>query len=955
MICLLSVCQLACSQALTSYPIQELAENSARAAWLQKTVYQRTTVDDMETPKNWSIGGIGEIEYTSDRSMDGSRSLRFRTSMRDEDFIRKDAEKNGTFTGRTGGYTTAVLRFDEPQDWTEYNRIGLWVYVHPTDMRIYSLHLSLICEGASANQPRAVFHIQTMEAGQWNYVVWEIPDYKRDKVTSFNISQSLHGHDPEVAGIVTYDIDGIELQKVDADKYEGWDVAPGKIAFSHVGYKPEEEKMAFAAFFDVEHFQLVDEKTSDLVLEKKVESLQNEQGNFVLMDFSEVMNPGSYYLRLGEITTRPFRIADTIWRQPIRKAINFHFCERCGYDVPTVHRVCHKDLQGTHKGENKTINGGWHDAADFSQGSHRTGMSIYAMLRTIEKLDKRGTDPELAEEIVNEALWGLDWLLRTRFTDGYRITWNVARIYTDNIIGTIDDIVTPAENIPWENFLASAVEGYSYAVLKERDPQFAGKCLTAAKEDWQAAVDRQTEWMEEGNPGLGEWGASEGAYLTLSWGITSSIHLYRITGDERYAGKAFELGQVLLSCQEREFKDNIPFTGYFYTGPEKRSILHHLHFAFEESPLIALTGLCQEFPEHEDWMEWYGAVLLHSEYFLKQGAGYSMPYNMIPSSIYRKSEFESIENEEVKQEMLRQFYEGTSLSEDYYFRRFPIWANRLFHGGTSVHLSETLALTAASAARGDLKGQQIASEQLQWVFGRNPFARSLMYGEGYDYLSYHAHRQRDFVGALPVGIDCNRDDIPFWSVSNYAVSKEIWIVPVNRFLWSASYLGMTALLEGMVKGDGVEEIQLLHQTTGIVYTAPLDAQGRFQLPLPSGKYTLLYGQSEQEITLAAGNEYILSLNRDRYINFVAKSEAPSRDKEDIVIVVEASGQGSHSLDLRLFNAVTDETFQSIDLKTGKDSHIEWHIRVVNHNSPWAAVIIPDGNFAQKQELNGHIK
>ena len=111
--------------------MQEQPENEAHTGWLHKEVYDRTIVDDMETSKNWSVGGIGEIEYTSERSGGGSRSLRFTTSMRDEDFTRRDAGRNGTFSGRTGGYTTAMIRFDEP---------------------------------------RAVFHIQTIEPGQWNYV-----------------------------------------------------------------------------------------------------------------------------------------------------------------------------------------------------------------------------------------------------------------------------------------------------------------------------------------------------------------------------------------------------------------------------------------------------------------------------------------------------------------------------------------------------------------------------------------------------------------------------------------------------------------------------------------------------------------------------------------------------------------------------------------------------------------
>ena len=108
---------------------------------------------------------------------------------------------------------------------------------------------------------------------------------------------------------------------------------------------------------------------------------------------------------------------------------------RCGFDLPGIHDECHRDWQGTHNRETKIINGGWHDAGDLSQGSFRTGMAIYSMLDIIEQLAVRNLDPELEKTVLDEALWGMDWLLKTRFGDGFRMTWSMMRIYTDGIIG----------------------------------------------------------------------------------------------------------------------------------------------------------------------------------------------------------------------------------------------------------------------------------------------------------------------------------------------------------------------------------------------------------------------------------------------------------------------------------------------------------------------------------------
>ncbi len=821
-------------------------------------------------------------------------------------------------------------------------------------MRIYSLVLGFSCREmpASITDPIVVFYVQTIKPGQWNYVVWEIPNFKRDQVTEFRISQSLHGHDPEVDGIVTYDIDGIELQKIDAEKYAGWEPAPENIAYNHAGYRPGRKKTAIASIDGAPTFQLIEARTGRAVLEKEIAAIRNPQGDFAVMDFSEVTDEGTYLLRRGSAETRPFVIADSLWRQSIYKAINFHFCERCGYDVPTVHRVCHRDLQGMHNGEKKIINGGWHDAADFSQGSFRTGMSIYAMMRIVDQLDKRGIDAELRELIVSEALWGLDWLLKTRFGDGYRITWNTIRIYTDGIIGTIDDVITPARNDPFENFLAAAVEAFSYTVLRERNRRVAEECLQAAKEDWAAAAGKQEEWIAGGDLPMGTWGATNGMYLTASWGITSSIHLYRITGDDVYAAKALEYAGLLLACQEREFRGGIPLTGYFYTGPEKKSILHHLHAAFEESPLIALMELCAEFPDDNDWIEWYGALTLHSEYFLKRGSRYSAPYNMLPNSVFRRSEFDAIEGGVAREEMLRQFYEGARLTDVYYLRRFPVWGSRLFHGGTAVHLSESMALTAAMHARNSGPLETLAEEQLAWILGRNPFSQSLMYGEGYDYLTYHAHRQRDFVGALPVGMDCLANDVPYWSGSNSATRKEIWIVPVSRFLWNAAYLGMPACVTGTVSGQSVSELVFYHHATQKNYSIPVKGDGSFCAVVPPGEYTVFFGDARLSISTVAGGNYTMDFNPGSHIDFSLQARENDSESGSLNLAVSAKGKGKHSFELRLFNADTDEPVKRVDLESGSGRQIMWNIKIRNADAPWTAVIIPDGNISRKVEYTG---
>lgn len=938
-------------------PLKEQFENSLRYVWQQKDVFGGNLIADMENGSGWSVEGIGEISFTSERSHDGSRSLRFRTYLRDEEHIKRLTEELGNSQGRNGGTSRAVLTFSQPQDWTGYNRIALWIYLHPSDIRVHSLSVSFDCDEApsSFTDPRANSVIQHLIPGQWNYVIWEIANLQRDKVSKFAIIQGLRGHDPEEEGTVTYDIDQIELQKVDAEKYEGWEVAKGKIAFNHVGYRPGRQKTAIASGLSATEFRLINALSGEEVLKKSVEPVQNDLGQFQVLDFSEVNTPGKYFLQAGDLKTRPFTISDTLWRQPILKAMNFYYCERCGFDVPGIHPVCHKDWQGTHNNEVKIINGGWHDAGDLSQSSYRTTTAIYSMMEIINQLNLRNMDPALKELILDEALWGLDWLLKTRFGNGYRINWSTMRMYTDGVVGTIDDVVTPAGNIPWENFLASGTEASAYQILKDLNPDLANKCLKAAEEDWDAAMQLQSEWETLDEPGFYTHPRNGNTYLTVSWGIISSIQLYKTTGKDIYSEHAIEYGRLLMRLQERLFPEGIPVTGFFYTGLKKLQICNYSHAAFEESALLALKGLCEAFPDHDDWIEWYGTITLHSEYFLKRGAEYTVPYYMLPAAVYRKSDIMRIEDPETRTEMLKQFLEGKRFTDEYYLRCFPIWTNSGFHGNTGVQLSETAALAAAVQIRNDLAGEDLAGSQLQWVFGGNPFSQSLMYGEGYDYAPLYGPNPGDIVGALPVGMDCMHNDEPYWDDCNIWTYKEIWVLPVNRFLLNMAYFGMPGFVEGKTEGKALKSISFTEQKTMIKKPVTVGIDGTFRAVLPAGEYLIECGDTRKTLTIVSGGNYNILLNPLHSVNLSGIVKDQKSGDNNVKVEVTAEGKGVHDLSIRIFNGNVTEFRKTIDLGEGTKIKTEWDVQIKDQKAPWVFVIIPDDDLSCKKELTGTLE
>ena len=807
-----------------AFPLEIAEEHALMTKWEKKEVLKSTLIDDMEQGAKWTVSGIGEMSYTTERAKEGNRSLRFQTSLRDEEHYRKNRSEWNSFDGRQGGNAHVQLLFEDPQDWSEFNRISFWVYVHPTSMPTYCLYLRLECDGAdeSATSYNGRSHfIQDLKPGKWNHVLFEMPHLQRDKVTSLRINQMLTGHHPEEEGIVAYDIDLLEIQQVDVDYYNGWEVAKGKFAFSHIGYQSNESKIAMAGEGMDDNFQLIDSKTNTVVFSGAVSTIHNQQGDFRLLDFTEYQQDCNYRLRSGSMESDPFPINDDIWILPIFSSMNFFFCQRCGYHVPGVHLECHKDWQGFKGDTKKIINGGWHDAGDLSQGSWRTAMSTLSMMMNLDGIRDQEEFTELATLIRTEIAWGLEWLLKTRFGDGYHMSFSVMRIYTDNQVGTLDDVVTPAQHVPWENFLAAAVQSKAALLLKETHPELAEKSRTAAIEDWEAAVNSRDNWQEAD-------------YREAAWGATSSVLLKHLTNDETYDTHAIKFGELLVKCQEQKFLDGIPITGYFYTGTDRKQVIHNYHAAFEEAPLIALATLCREYPNHEDWMNWYSAIVLHSEYFMKRGSQIAAPYNLLPNSVWKKSEILQIDEEKRRSDMLRQFADGTTLNEDYVLRTFPIYRDNLFHGNTNIHMSSTWALAEASRTRNDAEGMRLVGQQFRWIFGANPFGQSLMYGVGYDFAPHFAYCLKDLVGALPVGMDCMSGDDPQWSATNDATYKEIWVEPVNRFLGAvAIYNSISKLKSQQMENDIQMQTKIVSESTTPSYLISITGNGKHELEISS--------------------------------------------------------------------------------------------------------------------------
>ena len=115
-----------------NFPLSAEYENSLQAKWDSKEVLDSKLVDDMEGGAVISVLGNAAVDYTDENCYDGRHSLRYHTSLVDHEVIRTERNRFGAFGGQQGGEAGFSIDFAEPQDWSEYNRLSMWVYIHPS-------------------------------------------------------------------------------------------------------------------------------------------------------------------------------------------------------------------------------------------------------------------------------------------------------------------------------------------------------------------------------------------------------------------------------------------------------------------------------------------------------------------------------------------------------------------------------------------------------------------------------------------------------------------------------------------------------------------------------------------------------------------------------------------------------------------------------------------------------
>ena len=352
------------------------------------------------------------------------------------------------------------------------------------------------------------------------------------------------------------------------------------IRASQVGYHMSETKLAIAfskAPLPAD-FTLVAESNEGSVFflgkTKPVTNAAWGQFNYhAELDFSSVHTPGKFILKAGDSRSLPLQIGNGPYAELPAQLLEFMRQQRCGFN-PWLGTNCHQ-LDGRTafgpltNGSPLDARGGWHDAGDLLKYLLTSGNATAQMLLAYEvgrdhfnALGLPGTNG--IPDLLDEARWGLDWLLRLhpapgqlyhqvaddRDHAGWRLPhedpvdygWGKggARVvyFADGRPQGLKQYQSASTGVANLAGRYAAAMALAHQIWKD-DPQqkdfdFARRCLQAGREVYE--LGRAQEGVQQGNSHGSPYRYEETTWADdMEWG---AAELFRATREQNYLDDA---------------------------------------------------------------------------------------------------------------------------------------------------------------------------------------------------------------------------------------------------------------------------------------------------------------------------------------------------------------------------------------------------------------------------------
>ncbi len=203
------------------------------------------------------------------------------------------------------------------------------------------------------------------------------------------------------------------------------------IRINQLGYLEDDIKVAVFGSKEgkeVKSFELIEAESGEKVWKGNLVKAYGSYASFdktYRLDFSEFKKEGKYYIVAEGIKSPLVIINNNVYDGTADFILNYMRQQRCGYN-PYLKDSCHTNDGFIVDWEGKDsvhidVTGGWHDATDYLQYLTTSANATYQMLFAYkenpssfgDEYDKDGNPGANGiPDILDEAKWGLDWLVK---------------------------------------------------------------------------------------------------------------------------------------------------------------------------------------------------------------------------------------------------------------------------------------------------------------------------------------------------------------------------------------------------------------------------------------------------------------------------------------------------------------------------------------------------------------
>ncbi len=207
------------------------------------------------------------------------------------------------------------------------------------------------------------------------------------------------------------------------------------IRINQLGYTPDGVKVAVSCGKEgatlPKTFSLVDAVTQKVVFTAGAGKDFGQYGPFAQtfrLNFSSFKKPGRYFLQTGSIRSPEFEIGKDVYKGAADFCLRYMRQQRTGFN-PYLKDSCHThdgyvlygEKAGIKDSTHIDVVGGWHDASDYLQYSATSANATWHLLAAYRDFPQVFTDEKQSNgldgkngraDVLDEAKWGLDWLIK---------------------------------------------------------------------------------------------------------------------------------------------------------------------------------------------------------------------------------------------------------------------------------------------------------------------------------------------------------------------------------------------------------------------------------------------------------------------------------------------------------------------------------------------------------------